>query len=284
MHGNYSKITGSSLCRVVVQQEYNGGLLHKEEIMLRKAMYASLVESKKPSPKKPMQHPLTTGNESGNGLCDTVNVNLVEEEEENSMHCSNLDEFDNNNSPSQSEESKDAQDVKAHAPSFSEPTTHKKTKISKEPSKLLNYVIKKKKEKKSKARTLLRTPSPSKLQAHSDGGIIDFSNGEGRVNFRGNTPSLPHNGKVKKKKRQRGALAVFVAMNKSAGGKLNKNRSLGKELLNMKAKKKRRRKRKNLETQVRGAEGTVGLGGNRQTGVESGELPTKKYKKEEKKK
>ena len=256
-------------------QEYNGGLLPKEEIMLRKAMYASLVESKKPSPKKIVVHPSSTENDGCyvNGVLD--NVELISAGEEiNGKHCAIPNEVDNNNSPNV-HQFEDVQAIEIHSPSSSTATTQKKTKIIKEPSKLLNYVLKKKKEKKNKGRSLFRTPSPLKLQAHGDSGSVDFSGGE--ANVLRNSSCLSRNGKVKKKKRQRGALAVFVAMNKSAGGNLNKSHSLSKELL-MKTKKKRRRRQKSMETQACGAEGAVGLA------AESEELPTKKYKKDEKKK
>ncbi|XP_078364902.1 uncharacterized protein LOC144649302 isoform X2 [Oculina patagonica] len=258
--------------------EYNGGLLHKEELMLRRAMYASLVESKKTSPSKLSQHHSTTSNErtSDNDSRDSINVNS-DVEEINSNHCKNHEGFDNNNKAYQSEHVKDAQCTEAHViPSVADNATSKNKKGSKEPSKLQNYVIKKKKEKKTKLKGLLRTTSPSNTQTQSDAsGITGFpTNKQGAVS----------SGKaIKKKKRQRGALAVFVAMNKSAGGKLNNNHGLDKELL-LKNKKKRRRKRKNLESQAIQGDGAVNVDCGKQSGVESEESPVKKSRKEERKK
>lgn len=251
--------------------------------MLRRAMYASLVESKKPSPSKLSQQHSTTIDER---TSDSVSHNVISVESSieavNNKHCSNHGEFDNNNKPDQN---KDAQSVDAHAiPSLGNAKTTRNKKISKEPSKLLNYVIKKKKEKKMKLKALFRSASPSNLQSHSDTGVAGFSTSErGALSIKRHSPSLPCNGKSKKRKRQRGALAVFVAMNKSAGGKINNNHVLSKELL-LKTKKKRRRKRKNLESQGCQAGSNVNLDGSRQCGVESEESPVKKSRREEKKK
>lgn len=253
--------------------------------MIRRAMYASLVESKKPSPSKLSQQHSTTINDrnSDNVSHDAISVksNI---EEVNDKHCSNHDEFDNNNEAGQSEQNKDEQCVGTHTiHSLGDAKTPKNKKASKEPSKLLNYVIKKKKEKKPKLKALFRTASPSNLLTHSDTGVTGFSTNErGAVSIKRRSPSLPCNGKSKKRKRQRGALAVFVAMNKSAGGKLNNNHGLSKELL-LKTKKKRRRKKKNLESQGFQAESMDGSG---QHGVES-EVhvsSVKKSRREEKKK
>ena len=249
-------------------------------------MYASLVESKKPSPSKLSQHHPTTSDER---TFDNVSHNAVSAESSieavNNKHCSNPDEFDNNNKPGQCEQNEDDQCVEAYAfPLYSNAKTAKNKKTAKEPSKLLNYVIKKKKEKKTKLRALFRTASPSILQTPSDTGIAGFSTNERRaVSVKQHSPSLPCNGKSKKRKRQRGALAVFVAMNKSAGGKINNNHGLSKELL-LKTKKKRRRKRKNLESHGCQADSTVNLDGSRQCSVESEESPVKKSRREEKKK
>ena len=251
--------------------------------MLRRAMYASLVESKKPSPSKLSQQHSTTIDER---TSDDVSHNVISVESSieavNNKHCSNHGEFDNNNKPDQN---KDAQSVEGHAiPSLGNARTARNKKISKEPSKLLNYVIKKKKEKKMKLKALLRSASPSNLQSHSDTGVAGFSTSErGALSIKRHSPSLPCNGKSKKRKRQRGALAVFVAMNKSAGGKINNNHVLSKELL-LKTKKKRRRKRKNLESEGFQAGSSVNLDGSRQCGVESEESPVKKSRREEKKK
>lgn len=257
--------------------------------MLRRAMYASLVESKKPSPSKPPQHDSTTNSErdSDNASHDNVSVKSNVGEINSKSPSTSV----NNNIADQSEEIMDVQLMETHIPSLGNvAVTQKKTKVSKEPSKLQNYVIKKKKEKKIKARTLLRTPSPSKPQTQSDvnvGGVTGFSTIEqGAMGAKQSSPtSLLRNGKPKKRKRQRGALAVFVAMNKSAGGKLN-NHSLGKELL-LKTKKKRRRKRKNFETQVCRTDGAAAVSldcNSQRSGVESEESPVKKSKREEKKK
>lgn len=252
--------------------------------MLRRAMYASLVESKKPSPSKLSQQHSTTIDER---TSDNVSHNVISVESSieavNNKHCSNHGEFDNNNKPDQN---KDVQSVDAHAiPSLGNAKTTRNKKISKEPSKLLNYVIKKKKEKKMKLKALFRSTSPSILQSHSDTGVTGFTTSEhGAVSIKRHSPtcSVPCNGKSKKRKRQRGALAVFVAMNKSAGGKIN-NHGLSKELL-LKTKKKRRRKRKNLESEGCQAGSNVNLDGSRQCGVESEESPAKKSRREEKKK
>lgn len=249
-------------------------------------MYASLVESKKPSPSKLSQQHSTASDER---TIDNVSHDAVSTESNieviNDKHSSNHGEFDNNNKPDQSEQNEDGQGVEAHAsPSLSNAKTAKNKKATKEPSKLLNYVIKKKKEKKTKLKALFRTASPSNLQTHSDTGVAGFSlNEHGAVSIKRHSPSLPCNGKSKKRKRQRGALAVFVAINKSAGGKINNNHGLSKELL-LKTKKKRRRKRKNVESQGCQADSTVNLDGSRQCGVESEESPVKKYRREEKKK
>ena len=250
-------------------------------------MYASLVESKKPSPSKLSQHHSTTSDER---TIDNVSHNAVSAESSieaiNNKHCSNHDEFDNNNKPGQCEQNEDEPSVEAHAfPSLSNAKTAKNKKTTKEPSKLLNYVIKKKKEKKTKLKALFRTASPSSLQTHSsDTGVAGFSTNEhGAVSIKQHSRSLPCNGKSKKRKRQRGALAVFVAMNKSAGGKINNNHGLSKELL-LKTKKKRRRKRKNVESHGCQADNTVNMDGSRQCGIESEESPVKKSRREEKKK
>ena len=256
--------------------------------MLRRAMYASLVESKKPSPSKLSQQHSTTSDER---TSDDVSHDVISVESSlevvNNKHCSNHDEIDNNNKPDQlqSEQNKDEQYVEAHTiPSLGNAKTAKNKKISKEPSKLLNYVIKKKKEKKTKLKALFRTASPSNLQTHSDTGVAGFSTNErGVMSIKRRSPSLPCNGKSIKRKRQRGALAVFVAMNKSVGGKINNNHGLSKELL-LKTKKKRRRKRKLLESQGCQADSIVNLDGSRQCGVESEESPVKKSRREEKKK
>ena len=249
-------------------------------------MYASLVESKKPSPGKLSHQHSTT---SDKRTIDNVSHNVVSAESSieavNNKHSSNHDEFDNNNKPDQSEQNEVEQCVEAIAfPSLTNAKTAKNKKATKEPSKLLNYVIKKKKEKKTKLKALFRTASPSNLQTPSGTGIAGFSTNElGAVSIKRHSPSLPCNGKSKKRKRQRGALAVFVAMNKSAGGKINNNHGLSKELL-LKTKKKRRRKRKNLESQGCQADSTVNLDGSRQCSVESEESPVKKSRREEKKK
>lgn len=243
-------------------------------------MYASLVESKKPSPSKLSQHLSTTSNERtiDDDSQNTINVNS-DVEEINSNHCEYHEgfPFDNNNKACQSEHIKDAQCTKAHViPSVADTATSKNKKVSKEPSKLLNYVIKKKKEKKTKLKGLFRTTSPSNTQTQS--------NTSGITGFPTNKQGAVGSGKaIKKKKRQRGALAVFVAMNKSAGGKLNNNHGLDKELL-LKNKKKRRRKRRNLESQAFRADGAVNMDCGKQSGVESEESPVKKSRKEEKKK
>jgi len=245
-------------------------------------MYASLVESKKPSPSKvPEQHSMTSDERTSD---DAVGAeSSMHEEAVNNKHCSNHDEFDNNNKHGQSEQDRDEHSVEGHAfPSLSNAKTAKNKKTVKEPSKLLNYVIKKKKEKKTKLKSLFRTASPSNLQTHSDAAITGFTTNERAVSIKRHSPSLPCNGKSKKRKRQRGALAVFVAMNKSAGGKINNNHGLSKELL-LKTKKKRRRKRKNLESQGCQADSTANLDGSRQQSVESEESPVKKSRREEKK-
>ena len=46
-------------------QEYNGGLLHKEELQLRRALYASLIESKKPQGKHKHSEQLSMFTDSG---------------------------------------------------------------------------------------------------------------------------------------------------------------------------------------------------------------------------
>lgn len=243
--------------------------------MLRRAMYASLVEAKKPSPSKQSQHHSTTDSERTSDN-DAVSANS-KVEEINSKHCSDHEEFDNNNQACQSAQIKDAPCTVAQIiPSVGNTATSKNRKVSKEPSKLLNYVIKKKKEKKTKLKDLFRTASPSNSQTQTDTtGVTSVStNKQGAV----------RSGKaIKKKKRQRGALAVFVAMNKSAGGKLNNNHALGKELL-LKAKRKRRRKRKNIESQAFQGAGAVSVDSGKQSGVESEESPAKKSRKEEKRK
>lgn len=254
--------------------------------MLRRAMYASLVESKKPSPSKLSgQHSMTSDERTVDDVSRNVGAESgIHVEAVNNKHCSSHDEFDNNNKHGESELNKDEHGVEVHAfPSLSNAKTAKNKKTAKEPSKLLNYVIKKKKEKKTKLKALFRTASPSNLQTHSDTGMAGFStNEQGAVSIKRHSPSLPCNGKSEKRKRQRGALAVFVAMNKSAGGKINNNHGLSKELL-LKTKKKRRRKRKNLESQGCQADSTANLDGSRQRGVESEESPVKKSRREEKK-
>lgn len=242
-------------------------------------MYASLAESKKPSPSKLTQQHSTTSNErtSNDDSNDAINVNSTEGDI-TSKHCDNHDGFDNNNQACQSEQMNDVQCTEAHVlPSFVDPTTLKNKKVSKEPSKLLNYVIKKKKEKKTKLQALFRTTSPSNPQTQSDiTGLAGFS---------ANKQGAMSNGKViKKKKRQRGALAVFVAMNKSAGSKLNNNHGLDKELLLKNKKKKRRRRRKNLESKASQVDCAVNDDGRKQSGVESEESPAKKSKRMENKK
>ena len=248
-------------------------------------MYASLVEAKKPSPSKlSQQHSMTSDERTSDDISHNAFSAESSIEAVNNEQCSNHDKFDNNNKPGQSEQNKDEHCIGAHAiPSFGNVKTAKNKKTAKEPSKLLNYVIKKKKEKKTKLKALFRTASPSSLQTHSDTGVVGFSTNERGASIKRHSPSVPCNGKSKKRKRQRGALAVFVAMNKSAGGKLSSNHSLSKELL-LKTKKKRRRKRKNLESQGYQADSKANLDGSRQCGVESVESPVKKFRREEKKK
>ena len=221
-------------------------------------MYASLNDSKKPPAKLPNDHSATSSDTlNRNGSHDSTAVDSKEEELSTEQHVS-PDELDNNNGGRESRKSIDAN----HPPLQACPETKKKIKISKEPSKLLNYVIKKKKEKRTNSRALIRTLSPAELSENAQTGF---------------SGSL--NGKVKKKKRrQRGALAVFVAMNKSAGGKaLNKNNfsKPEKEQL-LKSKRKRRRRRKELfKNEICRQDDGAGVG--------SEESPPKKSRKEDKK-
>lgn len=226
--------------------------------MLRKAMYASLNESKKPSPSKLANHHSVTSIEIS-GSNDSQYSTTVDSKPEDRRTCVQSItpcDFDNNNGGSELGKSSDTN----HSALKVCPEMKKKFRVSKEPSKLLNYVIKKKKEKRTNSRALLRTSSPTKLSESSETGFSTSLNEKSK----------------KKKKRQRGALAVFVAMNKSAGGKIHKNHFSGsdKELL-LKAKKKRRRKRKVLNNEVFSK--TDG------TGIASEELPVKKPRKDDKK-
>lgn len=215
--------------------------------MLRKAMYASLVESKKPSPlnKVPHSNHSATSSEtaSSSGSHDSTSVNCVKGDEIISRQHSTPDEFDNNNSPGETGQFSVEQSIDSEI--------HKKIK---EPSKLLNYVIKKKKEKRTNSQNVFRTLSPTKLVGSGEG---SFS---------------AQNGKSKKRRRQRGALAVFVAMNKSAGGKKNGKHFSGAEKDILKTKRRRRRKRRGLEAQILNRADT-----------ESEESPVKKLRKEDRK-
>ena len=230
--------------------------------MLRRAMYASLAESKKPLPSKlPFHHSTTSSDTTSNDTShDSASV-TSKGEGISSEQCSTPDELiDNNNSTSDSGQFTTGQSIDTLNPPLGDQVIKRKIKMSKEPSKLLNYVIKKKKEKRrTSLKTLLRTSSPTKLAGSSDPGF--------------SSPNV----KSRKRRRQRGALAVFVAMNKSAGGKINKNHfsEPEKELLGLKTKKKRRRKRKGFEAQIcDSADGAD---------AESKESPVKKSRKEEKK-
>ena len=225
--------------------------------MLRKAMYASLHESKRPLTKFPNELSTTSSETlSRNGPHVFTVVDSKEEELISKQHVS-PDELDNNNGGGES-----GKNIDANHPSLQAyPEMKKKMKISKEPSKLLNYVIKKKKEKRTNSRALIRTLSPTKLSGNAETGFPGSLNGKSK----------------KKKRRQRGALAVFVAMNKSAGGKiLSKNHfsKPEKEQL-LKSKRKRRRKRKEFENEICSQGDGAGVGNE--------ESPPKKSKKEDKK-
>lgn len=205
--------------------------------MLRKAMYASLNDSKKPLPSNLPDVNLTTSAEtlqntiSSSEYCASVaysNGQVSSSEQDN-----NHGEPESDNSRSES-----AASTKANHSAFKTcPQNKKGMKLSKEPSKLLNYVIKKKKEKRNNSRTMLRTFSPTKFSENGEASISSSLNAKTKTK--------------KRKRRQRGALAVFVTMNKSVGGKISKNyfSEPEKEIL-LKNKKRRRRKRGALKNDI----------------------------------
>lgn len=210
--------------------------------MLRKALYASLVDSKKPSPNK-----LSCGSHSvcetagNNGSQDVSSVTCSGDKKSNKQ-CSTF-ECSNWNGTSESEQLITEKTVDSEM-----------QKKIKEPSKLLNYVIKKKKEKRTNPKTLFRTVSSTKFAGRGEGSL------------------LSQNGKAKKRRRQRGALAVFVAMNKSAGRKMSREHFLEADKDLSTSKRKRRRKRREVKTQI-----------FNEADTESEELPLKKSKSEENK-
>ena len=220
--------------------------------MLRRAMYASLNDSKKPLPTKLPIHQLTLSSQDSSDVAHSKGQVSTSE-------LINDDIVDSNNCDIDS-----AKCFKSnHSVLKTYPELKKRLKISKEPSKLLNYVIKKKKEKRNNSRALLGTLSPTKV---SENGETSF-------------PSSPAvNGKPKtkkKKKRQRGALAVFVAMNKSVGGKIPKNHfSEPEKGLLLKNKKRRRRKRKAFKNDI--------FNKTDSAGAEDEDSPIKKSKIEDK--
>lgn len=205
--------------------------------MLRKAMYASLNDSKKSSPSKLPDVNLTT---SAQTLQNITSISQYSPDVAYSNgQVSSSEQYDNHSEPeSNNGRNESATSTKASHSAFKTcPQNRKGMKLSKEPSKLLNYVIKKKKEKRNNSRTLLRTFSPTKF---SENGEVSISSS---VNAKTKTK--------KRKRRQRGALAVFVTMNKSVGGKISKNyfSEPEKEIL-LKNKKGRRRKRVALKNDI----------------------------------
>lgn len=222
--------------------------------MLRKAMYASLNDSKKPLPTKLPIHQLTLSSQDSSDVVHSKGQVSTSE-------LINDDIVDSNNCGIDS--AKCITGKSNHSVLKTYPELKKRLKISKEPSKLLNYVIKKKKEKRNNSRALLGTLSPTKV---SENGETSFSS----------SPAV--NGKPKtkkKKKRQRGALAVFVAMNKSVGGKIPKNHfSEPEKGLLLKNKKRRRRKRKAFKNDI--------FNKTDSAGAEDEDSPIKKSKIEDK--
>lgn len=118
--------------------------------MLRKAMYASLNDSKKPLPNNLPDVNLTTSAEtlqntiSSSEYCTSVAYS--------NGQVSSSERGDNHGEPeSDNSRSESAASTKANHSAFKTcPQNKKGMKLSKEPSKLLNYVIKKKKEKRKK--------------------------------------------------------------------------------------------------------------------------------------
>lgn len=211
--------------------------------MLRKALYASLVDSKKPSPNK-----LSCGSHS---VCETVGNNASQDvtsvtcsgDKKSNKQCSIFEECNNWNDTSESGQFITEKTIDSEM-----------QKKIKEPSKLLNYVIKKKKEKRTNPKTLFRTVSSTKFTGRGEGSLSS------------------QNGRAKKRRRQRGALAVFVAMNKSAGRKMSREHFLEADKDLSTSKRKRRRKRREVKTPI-----------FNEADTESEELPLKKSKSEENK-
>jgi len=207
--------------------------------MLRKALYASLVDSKKPSPNK-----LSCGSHS---VCETVGNNGSQDV--TSVTCSG------DKQSSTFEECNNWNDTSESGQFITEKTINSEMqKKIKEPSKLLNYVIKKKKEKRTNPKRLFRTVSSTKFAGRGEGSLSS------------------QNGRAKKRRRQRGALAVFVAMNKSAGRKMSREHFLEADKDLSTSKRKRRRKRREVKTPI-----------FNEADTESEELPLKKSKSEENK-
>ena len=246
--------------------------------MLRRALYASLTESKKSHQSRmPHVQPSSSQVDSQSyGSMQNANEQCTVSEEWFKISRS-VSELPNQNE----QDSSNTLLVKG--------PDKKKKKIVKEPGKLLNYVIKKKK-KITKCQTIFKSPSPEQVQASSKSSDCTLSKEQCLSNARVDSGAVPCVTELKKKRRQRGALAVFVAMNKSIGGKTS-NLALdkGKQLKTLK--KRKRLKRKNSKT-VESSFSCLSSGvqksvekaeENQPSGVEFEELPVKKPKREQKK-